>query len=74
MLVPSSGNFHGKNADTLLYPSPVELVPWAFVWALTILAVTLQSERNALVLSIFAIGLPATPAGLVDAAAYFGRY
>ena len=73
-LMQPAESWHMKNLDTLLFPSPVELIPWAFVWLLTIVVVTLQSERNALVLSVFAIGLPATLAGLVDAAAFMGRY
>ena len=62
-----------RNQSELLFPLVAELAPWVFVWLLTIVIVGAQQERNALVLSIFAIGLPATFAGLIDFTAYFGR-
>ena len=41
-----------------------KFVPWLFVWLLTIVIVSVQSERNAMLLAIFAAGLPATLIGL----------
>ena len=68
----SSPETEARNQLELLFPLGAELVPWLFVWLLTIVIVAAQQERNALVLSIFAIGLPATFAGLIDFTAYFG--
>ena len=53
-----------RNVDDLFFLGMGEFLPWIFVWLLTIVIVGVQTERNALVLSIFAIGLPATLAGL----------
>lgn len=68
----ASAEAEARNQLELLFPLGAELVPWLFVWLLTIVIVAAQQERNALVLSIFAIGLPATFAGLIDFTAYFG--
>lgn len=59
-----------RNVDTLLFLGMGEFLPWVFVWLLTIVIVGVQTERNALVLSIFAIGLPATLAGLCGTVAH----
>lgn len=68
----ASAEAEARNQLELLFPLGAELLPWLFVWLLTIVIVAAQQERNALVLSIFAIGLPATFAGLIDFTAYFG--
>lgn len=62
-----------RNVDTLLFLGMGEFLPWIFVWLLTIVIVGVQTERNALVLSIFAIGLPATLAGLCGTVAHVVR-
>ena len=41
-----------------------KFVPWLFVWLLTIVIVSVQSERNAVLLAIFSAALPATLIGL----------
>lgn len=62
-----------RNVDTLLFLGMGEFLPWIFVWLLTIVIEGVQTERNALVLSIFAIGLPATLAGLCGTVAHVVR-
>ena len=42
----------------------VKFLPWLFVWLLTILIVYFQTERNPMLLAVFAAGLPATLMGL----------
>ena len=65
--------FAERNVDGLLFLGIWEFLPWIFVWLLTIVIVGMQTERNALVLTIFAIGLPATLAGVSGTVAHVVR-
>ena len=41
-----------------------ELFPWLVVWLLTVVVVSIQTERNPIVLSVLAMGVPTLVAGL----------
>lgn len=58
-------NLTVRNVDTLLFLEMWEFLPWIFVLLLTVVIVGVQTGRNALELSFFAIGLPAALAGFL---------
>ena len=59
-----SADLSARNLESLGPLGLDKFLPWIVVWLLTIIVISIQTERNPIVLSVMAMSAPAVVAGL----------